>query len=113
MAEDAGAWPEWRYKNKTSGTAAGFGSLIYRKSARDAQMQSRTATGLLQTAFVGNGQFPAALLAAACQHFAAVFRLHASAKTVLVGALSPRRLIGTFHRSGYKNLFFPKNGAQR
>ena len=53
---------------------------------------------LFQAAFVGNGQFPAALFAAAREDFAAVFRLHALAEAMFVLTGASGRLVGTFHR---------------
>ena len=57
------------------------------------------ATGcLFQAAFVGDTEFPASSLAATRNDFAAVFRLHALAKAVLVFAGAAGWLVGTFHR---------------
>ena len=53
---------------------------------------------LLKTAFVGNAELPTALLAPAREDFAAVFRLHALAETVLIFAGAAGWLVCTFHR---------------
>lgn len=52
---------------------------------------------LLQALLVGDCEFVATLGTAASQHFAAVFIGHARTETMLVGALSFRRLIRPFH----------------
>lgn len=51
-----------------------------------------------QTALVRYSQFPTALLAAASEDFAAIFRFHALTKAMLVLACTAGRLIGAFHR---------------
>lgn len=69
---------------------------------------------LFQTLFVGNRKFPPALFAAACQYFAAIFRLHALTKTMFVFAGTAGRLECTFHcESEYNEFAFFKIGAQR
>jgi hypothetical protein len=58
----------------------------------------RFSPELFEAAFVGNSQFPAALLAAACQHFATIAVFHAAAEAVFVFAGAARRLECAFHR---------------
>ena len=53
---------------------------------------------LFQTTLVRNGEFPAALLAAASEEFAAIFRFHALTETMFVLACAAGRLIRAFHR---------------
>lgn len=75
-------------------------------------MPLQTATALychclLQATLVGDGEFVAALFAAAGEHFAAVFGSHALAEAVFVFAGTARGLISTFHR------LFEKNDVRR
>ena len=63
---------------------------------------------LLQASFVGDREFVAALLAAACNDLTAIFRRHAAAESVFILALSAGRLIGTFHRLSKWNMILAK-----
>jgi len=48
--------------------------------------------------FVGNGQFTAALFAAAGNQFAAILGFHALTETVFIFTGAAGWLVGTFHR---------------
>ncbi len=93
---------------------------IVEKPKDDARQQvasAHRAGGRLFQQFlplVGDGQFPAALLATTRQQFAAILGFHALTEAVYILAGTAGRLVGTFHRLSnvieYKK---SKIGAQR
>ena len=65
---------------------------------------------MLQSFFVGNGQFLSAFSSAGRQYSAAICSCHSLTESVLVFSLSFRRLKGTFHTV---IIYLKLNGVQR